>query len=170
MRNLFKHANQMKVLQTNLSCSFCSLPVLGTGNLFATKWVHIKHYGLKIGRPNFCWDSAYFLNSTNPEITKMGFKIPGTCYSGKKKAPARKPTNSRPEWGSTPRWSIHQNPIEVLVKKWLFQKSISPKMPKSKASLNNPLILNIPPYWTVWIKIRNIEIPISHCLQWLCDL
>ena len=27
--------------------------VLGTGNLFATKWVHIKHYGLKIGVPNF---------------------------------------------------------------------------------------------------------------------
>ena len=114
--------------------------VLGTGNLFATKWVHIKHYGLKIGVPSFWWDSASFLNSTNPEITKMGFKIPGTCYSGKKKAPARKPTNSRPEWGSTPRWSIHQNPIQVLVKKWLFQKSITPKMPKSKASLNNPFL------------------------------
>ena len=68
----------------------------------------------------------------------MGSEIPGTCYSGKKKAPARKPTNSRPEWGSTPRWSIHQNPIQVLVKKLLFQKSITPKMPKSKASLNSP--------------------------------
>ena len=27
--------------------------------------------------------------------------IPRRCYSEKKKAPARKPTNSRPEWGST---------------------------------------------------------------------
>ena len=52
----------------------------------------------------------------------MGSKIPGTCYSRKKKAPARKPANSRPEWGSTPRWSIHQNPIQVLIKKILFLK------------------------------------------------
>ena len=102
--------------------AFCSFLVLGTGNLFATKWVHIKHYGLKIGVPNFWWDSASFLNSKNTEITKMGSTIPGTCYSEKKKAPARKPANSRPEWGSTPRWSIHQNPIQVLVKKWLFPK------------------------------------------------
>ena len=27
--------------------------VLDTGNLVATKRVHIKHYGLKIGGPNF---------------------------------------------------------------------------------------------------------------------
>ena len=63
--------------------------VLGTGHLFATKWVHIKHYGLKIGVPNFWWDYASFLNSKNPEITQMGSKIPGTCYSRKKKAPCQ---------------------------------------------------------------------------------
>ena len=47
----------------------------------------------------------------------MGSKIPGTCYSGKKKAPARKPANSRPEWGSTPQMVNPSNPIQVLVKK-----------------------------------------------------
>ena len=36
---------------------------------FVTKLGHIKHYGLKIGVPNFWWDSASFLNSKTPEIT-----------------------------------------------------------------------------------------------------
>ena len=47
----------------------------------------------------------------------------------KKKAPARKPTNSRPEWGCTPQMDsthvlmkTHQNPIQVLVNKSLFPK------------------------------------------------
>ena len=37
--------------------------------LFATKWVHIKHYELKIGGPNSWGDSTSFLNSGNPEVT-----------------------------------------------------------------------------------------------------
>ncbi len=53
---------------------------------------------------------------------KLGLKFQGRVFLKKKKAPARKPANSRPEWGSTPRWSIHQNPIQVLVKKWPFPK------------------------------------------------
>ncbi len=33
----------------------------------------------------------------------------GKSYIQKKKAPARKSTNSRPEWGCNPRWSLFQN-------------------------------------------------------------
>jgi len=47
----------------------------------------------------------------------------GRVILEKNKAPARKPANSRPEWGSTPRGSIHQNEIQALVKKMSFSKS-----------------------------------------------
>ena len=60
------------------------------------------------------------------EFTKSGNHLNGVQNSRdvlfwrKKKAPARKPANSRPEWGSTSRWSIHQNSIQVFVKQCLF--------------------------------------------------
>ena len=59
-------------------------PFYVAGSLFATKQVHIKHYGLKIGGANFWWDSASFLVSKNPEIHKWGPKIQGRVIPGKK--------------------------------------------------------------------------------------
>ena len=55
----------------------------------------------------------------------MGSKIPGTCYSGKKKAPARKPANSRPEWGSTPDGPSIKVQSWFWSKNGFFQKSIT---------------------------------------------
>ena len=71
--------------------------VLGTENLFATKWVHVKHYGLKIGGPNCWWDSAFLLNSTNPEITWVGPKFQGCVILGKKWSLPGMPRDSS-EW------------------------------------------------------------------------
>ena len=48
--------------------SFPWRPGKSIAHLFATKWVHIKHYGLEISGPNFWWDSAscfYFRKSGN---------------------------------------------------------------------------------------------------------
>ena len=112
--------------------------VPGTGNLFATKWVHIKHYRLKIGRPNFWWDSASFLNSKNPEITQTGSTIPGTCYSGKKRPlPGSLQTVVR-RGEAPPRWSIHQIQSRFWSKNDFFQKS--KKVPTNTANWSCGLI------------------------------
>ena len=64
-------------------------------HLFATKWVHIKHYGLKIGGPNFWRDSASFLISKNQDFTKSGSRFPGTCLFWKKSRRQAKTATTR---------------------------------------------------------------------------
>ena len=113
--------NIIKILDDVRAGPFFSIPAntavpwRSTGNIFATKWVYIKHYGLKIGGPSFWWDSAFFLIRKIWKSPKWGSIFHGRVILEKKKAPARKLANSRPECGSTPRWSIHENPIQVLV-------------------------------------------------------
>ena len=61
----------------------------GTGNLFVTKRVHIKRYGLKLG-PDFSKShSASFPFSEIQEINKTRPQNPGTCFLKKQRAPAR---------------------------------------------------------------------------------
>ena len=73
-----------------VTLSFSSPLVPGTRNFFVTKWVHIKHYGLKLGGPCSRWLSASFSFSKDPEIPEMGPQNPRGVISEKKKAPARK--------------------------------------------------------------------------------
>ena len=61
---------------------FC---IPGTGNLFVTKWVHIKHYGLKLGGPCSKSCSASFSFPEIQEIDKTGPQNSGTCYLWKKR-------------------------------------------------------------------------------------
>ena len=74
--------------------------------------------------------------------------ILGFGDSGKKKAPARKNTNSRPEWGSTPRWYLFQHWIQVFNpgfgQKMTFSKSQS--LPKCL----NPRQALTTPFWGCW--------------------
>ena len=49
--------------------------VLGAGNLFATKWVHVKRYSLKIGGASFWRDSVPFFYIKNHENHEATTKI-----------------------------------------------------------------------------------------------
>ena len=57
---------------------------------------------------NNSWAWCHFgvILNTNHQHTCFRAKV---TFKKKNKAPARKPANSRPEWGSTPRWSLFQN-------------------------------------------------------------
>ena len=74
-----------------VTLSFSSHLVPGTRNLFVTKWVHIKHYGLKLGGPFSKSLSASFSCPEILEIIKQVPEILGRVISEKKKAPARQP-------------------------------------------------------------------------------
>ena len=57
-------------------------------NAFCTKWLHIKHYGLKLGGP---FSKSLSASSSPPGILEITISCPkntGTCYFWEKKNPA----------------------------------------------------------------------------------
>ena len=86
---------------------------LGTWYLILGTWYRHLGYPPKFYRvqdANSC-NNSWFWYHFGVISTK---NHQNTCFStkvafNKKKTPARKPANSRPEWGSTPRWSLFQN-------------------------------------------------------------
>ena len=64
-------------------------------HLFATKWVHIKHYGLKIGGPNFCGEIPRLFWFQKIRISlKVGPDL-RTCLFWKKKRRQAKTATTR---------------------------------------------------------------------------
>ena len=104
-------------------------PGKSLANLFATKWVHVKHYGLEIGGPNFWRNPASFLISTNQDFTKSGSRFPGTCFSEKKTA-GRLKLRQR---GLANRIRFFQNPQIPESQIPNLQMSESPRSPNPKS-------------------------------------
>jgi hypothetical protein len=82
--------------------------ILGTGNLFATKQVHIKHYGLILWVPGFVDVPRLFWIQKIRKSPKWGPKFQERVFS-EKKAPGRAAPHRISEWGCSNKL-FYQNP------------------------------------------------------------